>query len=106
MKKIFKIICILLIIIISAFLIFIIEESIRLRNHPGAMPLVLTDQTKYCVSCMKIGEETEIEYYSIGYKLKVRCTLSEDSTEEDKTIIITGQEFMLFNKFKLWAWIS
>ena len=62
MKKGFKIFLIVLSAIVSVFLIFIIEESIRLKNNDNALPLIVTDETKYCVSCINIGEEIEKEY--------------------------------------------
>ena len=106
MKKGFKIFLIVLSAIVSVFLIFIIDESIRLKNNDNALPLIVTDETKYCVSCINIGEEIEKEYYSIGYKVKVKYYKSEKSHDDLVIIGVSGKEFYLFNKFMLWAWIS
>ena len=106
MKKGFKIILIILAAIVIVFSIFILEESIRLKNNDNALPLIVTDKTKYCVSCIEIGEEIEMEYYSIGYKVKINYYKSEKSHNDLVFIGVSGKEFYLFNKFMLWSWIS
>ena len=106
MKKIIKVLGIIIISIIVLFCIYITEESLRLKSNNGALPLIITDQTKYSISAIKPGEEVKIEYKSFGYKLIVRYTLSEQSSEDNKIISIIGEEFWLFNKTLLWGWIS
>lgn len=106
MKKLLKIISIILIVTLSIFIIFICEESIRLKHNTEALPIIVTDKTKNCISCIEPGEDLEVEYLSIGYKTKIRYSLSEESSVDNKIIIISGKEFLLFNKIRLWAWIS
>ena len=103
MKKGFKIILIILAAIVIVFSIFILEESIRLKNNDNALPLIVTDKTKYCVSCIEIGEEIEMEYYSIGYKVKIKYYKSEKSHNDLVFIGVSGKEFYLFNEFMLWS---
>ena len=105
MKKILKAVGIILAVMICLFLIFLAEESIRLKADSSAQPLFILDKTKYSVSDIRPGEELEVNYYSIGYKSTVRYFRPEESSG-DSDIMVTGKEFMLFNKFRLWAWIS
>ncbi|MBR4231245.1 MAG: hypothetical protein IKR74_03710 [Bacilli bacterium] len=44
----------------------------------------------------------EVEHYGIDYKTIIGYTLSADN---ELTNVI-GKEFLLFNKFQLWSWIS
>lgn len=93
-------------VILAIFCGFIFNEAIRLKRNPTALPWIVTDQTKYCVSCIEKGEELEMEYYSIGFKVKMKYYLSDESTEDNKIIGVSYKEFLLFNKYRLWAWIS
>lgn len=91
--------------ILSIYFLFIFEEGIRLKKNTSALPFLTKDETKYCISCIKPGEELEAEYSGIGYKVKIRYYLPEESSN-DKKVIIVGKEFLFLNKFKLWGWIS
>lgn len=106
MKKSIKTFVIVIISLVSLFLIFIVEESIRIKSNSGAKPLFIVNQTKSCVSCMEVGDEALIEYKSLGYKIKVRYSISPKSTEDNKIVQVIGKEFFLFNKLRLWGWIS
>ena len=105
MKKIFKLLGIIIIFIISLFLIFMIEESIRLKNNFGSKPLIVIGK----VLCSKDdwicygddGKYTE-EYYSLGFILKQDYYLDVDSTKDNHKYHLVKEEFLLFNKFKLW----
>ena len=101
MKKIFKII---LVPLISLFSIFIIEECLRLKMVEGSKPLWIIDRTKYCITCIEPGEYLDEEYWSFGYKVKVRYYSSKESTDDNKMIKITYKEFLLFNKLTIWKW--
>ena len=92
--------------VIGLFIIFVSFECIRLKMYEGTKPLLITDETKYCVSCIKPGEEIEMEYYSLGFKLKTRYYLSKDSSDDNKIILVNGEEFLLFNRYRIWAWIK
>ena len=96
MKKVFKIIRIILIVIIGIFALFITEESIRLKINDSSKPLIVFDRTKYCISCLEPGEEIDFEYFSLGYKIKVKYYMSEDSSDDNKMVKVMGKEFYLF----------
>ena len=100
MKRVLKIVTILLI-IIGLYTIFIIEESIRINNNSQAKPLIIIGRTKYCISCIEPGETLEMEYYGLGYKVKMKYYFSIHSSEDNKMITITSKEFKLFYKYKL-----
>ena len=106
MKKIIKWIIIVLLSLFMIFIIFIAEESIRLYKQDESKPLIILDSTKYCVSCISPHEILDMEYYSIGFKVKISYHLDEKSTDDNKIIRIIGKDFLLFNKYRLWAWIS
>lgn len=106
MKKIFKIIRIILIVIIGIFALFITEESIRLKINDSSKPLIVLDRTKYCISCLEPGEEIDFEYFSLGYKIKLKYYMSEDSSDDNKMVKVMRKEFYLFYGIRLWSWVS
>ena len=106
MKNILKYIVIVLLSIILIYTLFIIEESVRLKMNVDSKPLIILGRTKLCLSCTEVGEETTIEYFGIGYKLNVRYYHSEESSNDNHIYKIVGEELLLFNKIRLWAWIS
>ena len=106
MKKFFKVIIFLVVMTFCVFMIFITEECIRLNYIHDSKPLIVTDQTKYSVSALEPGEEMDIDYFSLGFKLRKTYCLDRDSTEDNKMVRIAGEEFYLFNKYLIWAWIS
>ena len=97
MKRVLKIIGYILLIIICIYFVFITEESIRLYNKAEAKPLIIFDRTKYCVECIRVGEEIEVEYYSLGFSVKTRYYKTEKSHDDINFIGINGKEFWLFN---------
>ena len=70
--KILKIIKIFIISLLCLYALFITEESIRLKINDSSKPLIVLDRTKYCISCLEPGEEIDFEYFSLGYKIKVK----------------------------------
>lgn len=104
MKTVLKIIKSFVIILICLFFLYIIEECIRLRINDNSKPLWIIDRTKYCVTCIRPGEELDVDYWSIGYIVKVNYYLDDQSTEDNKIIKINNKEFFLFNKIKIWGW--
>ena len=106
LKYFFKVICIILLIIAILFLTYIVEESIRLKTKPYALPLIITGKTEDYLLELKPGEEIEVEYLSFGYNVKIKYYISDFSSADNKNILISGKDFMLFNKFRLWAWIT
>lgn len=93
-------------IIVGTYVLFVTEECIRLKINEEAKPLIILDRTKFCVECLVPGEEIEVEYYSIGFKVKTRYASSPESHDDLVFIMINGKEFRLFNKFLIWGWIS
>jgi hypothetical protein len=106
MKKLGKLIGIIFIIIICSLAIFIIEESIRLEKNPAAKPFIIMDRTKYCSTCIMPGESLDIEYFSLGYKVKMKYYCSLESSEDNKIINVISKEFKILYKYRLWAWVS
>jgi ABC-type microcin C transport system permease subunit YejE len=102
MKKPLRIIITIILILVIIFMIFLSEECLRLKWVASSKPLIITDQTKLCVTCLERNEEAEIEYYSLGFKYKVRYV---GSVVADEPVII-GEEFWLFNKIIVWGYIS
>lgn len=104
MKKMIKIISITVLIILFIFTIFILEESIRLSRISGAKPLIITKiDTNIKANNSKLKEEV---YHSIGYTIKYEYLKDENSTEDNIMYLIIGEEFRLFDKILIWAWIS
>jgi len=56
-----KIILIITLSLLAVFTIFITEESIRLKNKIDDRPLIVTDRTKICLTCLEPGEEVDFE---------------------------------------------
>ena len=109
MRKILKILLIVIFSLIGLFIVFIVEESIRLKNNPYDKPLVIIDK----VFCSKddwvcYGEdETYIEkYWSLGFTLKIKYHLDEKSSDDNIIYHVTEEEFLLLNKFRVWSWIE
>lgn len=90
------------------YFVFICEESIRLKSDSESLPLIVTDKTKCGANdyeCYDNGEYKET-YYSFGFLLKKDYYLNQDSNEENVKYHVVAEEFWLFNKFLIWAWIS
>ena len=104
--KILKIIKIFIISLLCLYALFITEESIRLKINDNSKPLIVLDRTKYCISCLEPGEEIDFEYFSLGYKIKVKYYMSEDSSDDNKMVKVMGKEFYLFYGIRLWSWVS
>ncbi len=88
MKKFLKFTGITIVSIILIYVLFIVEESIRLSNNAVAKPLIVFEEYK--------TREITI-YKSIGFTLK---------NDECNKGLCGGQEFWLFDKFLIWGWIS
>lgn len=108
-EKILKIILIVILSLIGLLAIFITEESIRLKNNPDNKPLIVIDKIfcgkDYRVCYGEDGKYTE-QYWSIGFVLKIDYRLDEISSDDNIIYHATEAEFLLFNKFILWAWIE
>ena len=51
------------------------------------------------------GNYTEI-YWGLGFTLKKVYYLDEKSSEDNHMYHLSGEEFLLFNKFRLWSWTA
>lgn len=106
MKKKLLIIAISIVIV---FVLFVTEESIRLKRNLNEKPLIIIDK----IMCSKddwvcYGEDgnyTEI-YWGLGFTLKKVYYLDEKSSEDNHMYHLSGEEFLLFNKFRLWSWTA
>ncbi len=94
---------IILISIMFIFIVFIIEESIRLNKYSDAKPLIILKKDVYTHD--NFFKQNHI-YYSLCFKLKQTFILDDNSSDDNKIYYLSGEEFILFNKLKLWAWIS
>ena len=95
MKKHFKIVGIIVIVIISIYTLFILEESIRLSHNINAKPLIILNVDN--------GSDSVI-YESIGFKLSNKYGYPQIG-DSDKVVCV-GQEIWLFKYFLIWGWIS
>lgn len=95
-KKVVKIIGIVMLSFILAYTLFIVEESIRLSNNSLAEPLIVFEES-YSGS---VGDAT---YKSLGFTLITEYAYFEDSNDRVYPI---SQEFWLFDRFLIWAWIN
>ena len=84
------------------FTIYIVVESVRLRNGESEPLIVMGgtcdgDKTKY-------KEDYETDCEGIGFSIRRKYVL--DTTTKEKTFHLIQEEFWLFDKFMLWGWIS
>lgn len=107
MKKVLKTILIVIVMIICIYALFVIEESIRLKNG-GKAPLIILRDNEYCDGD-KI-EHTEKSYTTnckgIGYRIERKYLLGGQTNDLDKGYVLIKEEFWLFDKILLWGWIA
>lgn len=96
MRKILKITVIAILSVVLVYTLFIVEESIRLSNNSLAEPLIVFEES-YSDS------EGEVTYKSLGFTL---ITEYADSEGSNNIVSPIAQEFWLFDRFLIWAWIS
>ncbi len=96
MKKILKIIGIAILSVLLVYTLFIVEESIRLSDNSLAEPLIVFEE-----SCS--SSEGDVTYKSLGFTLITEYANFKDSNDRVYPI---AQEFWLFDRFLIWAWIS
>ena len=108
MKKSIKAILIILGILLIGYIMFMVEESVRLQNDYKAEPLIVIDKvmcSKDSYACYGKNGEYEEKYTSLGFVLKRSYVLDEYATAESHSYHIVSSEFWLFNKYMLWGWI-
>ena len=97
------------ILLLALLLIFIFEESVRLKHIDNSAPLIVLDKTKCGKNdraCYDSKNEYEEDYWSAGYTLKTQYVIDEKSSEDNLIIRVNKKEFRLFNKILLWAWVE
>ncbi len=94
--KVIKTTGIIILSVILVYTFFIVEESIRLSKNPLAEPLIVIEEN-YSGS---VGDAT---YKSLGFTLITEYSDFEGSSDR---VYPTSQEFWLFDRFLIWAWIS
>ena len=91
-----------LISVICIFVIFVMEECIRLKVDGGSMPLIVLHGDEEYSNDLKLLDAT---YYSLGFKTEMKYYLDDNSSEDCHMYCLVGKEFYLFNVIMLWAWI-
>ena len=91
MKKFFKIIGLTIIVPIIIFMLFITEEIIRLSKSLQEPLIVLEEINTY----------DSVTYKSLGYTLNRNYNCLSDGL-----CIVNEVEFLLFDKYFIWGWIS
>ena len=91
MKKILKIVGIIFISFVIFFALFIVEEIIRLSESLQE-PLIVIEETNTYDS---------VTYKSLGYTLNRNYNCLSDDL-----CIVNEVEFLLFDKYFIWGWIS
>ena len=90
-KKLFKVVGIIFISFIMLFALFIVEEIIRLSESLQE-PLIVIEETNTYDS---------VTYKSLGYTLNRNYNCLSDDL-----CIVNEVEFLLFDKYFIWGWIS
>ena len=91
MKKAVKLIGIIIISVIIIYVLFITEEVIRLSKSLQE-PLIVIEETNTYDS---------VTYKSLGYTLNRNYNCLSDGL-----CIVNEVEFLLFDKYFIWGWIS
>ena len=91
MKKFLKILGLIIIIPIIIYILFITEEIIRLSESLQE-PLIVIEETNTYDS---------VTYKSLGYTLNRNYNCLSDDL-----CIVNEVEFLLFDKYFIWGWIS
>lgn len=95
-NKILKLIGITIIVFVSVYALFTLEEAVRLSKDSNAKPLIILEENYN-------GGVGDAIYKSLGFTLKTEYASVDDSNNEFYPI---AQEFLLFDKFLIWAWIN
>lgn len=88
--------------VICIFSIFIVEECIRLSVNYSMPLIVLHVDKKYSND----SQQLDATYYSLGFKTEMKYYLDDNSSQDNHMYRLVGEEFYLFNKILLWAWVS
>ena len=89
--KIIKVIGIIIISIIAVYVLFITEEVLRLSNSLQEPLIIIEEKNSYdSVTYKRLGYTLNRNYY---------CKI-------DDLCIVNEVEFLLFDKYFIWGWIS
>ena len=91
MKKAVKLIGIIIISVIIIYALFITEEIIRLSESLQE-PLIVIEE---------VNDYDSVTYKSLGYTLNRNYNCLSDDL-----CIVNEVEFLLFDKYFIWGWIS
>ena len=91
MKKFLKITILIIIVPIIIYILFITEEIIRLSESLQEPLIVLEETNTY----------DSVTYKSLGYTLNRNYYCKSDDL-----CIVNEVEFLLFDKYFIWGWIS
>ncbi len=105
MKKTIKWCAIILAAVVGIYALYIVEECIRLSSVSRPKPLIVLSQTGGNPEDAKPGKEVKIEYTGLGYKFAVRYYRYPETRETSEELAITAEEFVLFDKLLLWAFV-
>lgn len=89
--KIIKVIGIIIISIIAVYILFITEEIIRLSKSLQEPLIIIEEKNSY----------DSVTYKSLGYTLNRNYYCKSDDL-----CIVNEVEFLLFDKYFIWGWIS
>ena len=91
MKKFLKIMGLIIIVPIIIYVLFITEEIIRLSNSLEEPLIIIEEKNSY----------DSVTYKSLGYTLNRNYYCKSDDL-----CIVNEVEFLLFDKYFIWGWIS
>lgn len=89
--KIIKVIGKIIISIIAVYILFITEEVLRLSNSLQEPLIIIEEKNSY----------DSVTYKSLGYTLNRNYYCKSDDL-----CIVNEVEFLLFDKYFIWGWIS
>ncbi len=104
MKKIFAILGIVISSLLVIYILFVAEESIRLKRG-GQRPLIVISGTCDGDKIEHTGNY-ETDCQSLGFSIKREYVLDEKSSDDNKMYKLISEEFWLFDKYLVWGWIS
>jgi len=96
MKKVLKILVMIFLSLVLLYTLFIVEESIRLSHNSIAEPLIVFNETY-------TGKVGDVTYESLGFTLITKYVNHPDTSD---LAYPYSQEFWLFDRFLIWAWIN
>ena len=94
-KSVIKVIGIVILSFFLIYTLFIVEEFIRLSNNSLAEPLIVFGES--------YSDDGATAYKSLGFTLITEYSNNEGLIDKSNPV---SQEFWLFDRLLIWAWIS